>query len=188
LTEQKNYEANLETALAYLKQGNKEDATSTIQMALSQVPESEKLSENFAYFRILYFSARLAIDKGDYNRGATLVYEGLKLRKLYPDMLFLEILLSKLFHRYGEMLSAIISYFVSIELPENNSNDYEFVNDAAINEVFEVYLPLAYTNTQNHSMIKEVIMSTMDKLGGISTGQFIQKAYDIMCAIDNKAN
>ncbi|MBF0564272.1 MAG: hypothetical protein HQK89_03420 [Nitrospirae bacterium] len=186
--DQKDYEANLETAMAYLRQGNKNDALSTIQMALSQVPENEKLPENIPYLRILYFSARFAIESGDYNRSSTLVHEGLKLNKLYPDLLFLDVLLSKLFHRYGEMLSSLLSFLISIDLPEHAGVEYEFVNDTALHEVLETYLPLAYGNTQNHAPIKEVVLNTMDKLRGITTGQYLQKAYNIMSAMDNKNN
>ncbi|MBF0463645.1 MAG: hypothetical protein HQK88_04710 [Nitrospirae bacterium] len=185
---QKSYEANLETALSYLKNDQRKDAVSTMKRALSQVPEDEKLPENLAYLKILFFCARFAIEDTDERIAYYYIKEGIKTKKFYADFLFLDIFLAKLQHRYGDMLSSIIAYLISIDLPDRDAYGYDFVNTDAINEVFTVYLPLAYNNTQNHAMILNVLNNTIEKVKEFSTGENVSKAYDIMRAMDFKSN
>ncbi|MBF0319498.1 MAG: hypothetical protein HQL01_06830 [Nitrospirae bacterium] len=185
---QKDYESNLETAISYLRTDNNNDAKASVKKAFTQVPEEDKTEDNKSYLKILSLSARFAIEEGDISRASYYIRQGLKLKRFYADFLFLDIMLSKATHRYGDMLSALLSYLISIDLPDRDSYGYEFLNSEALKEVYDVYLPLAYSNTQNHAPILEIIQDTANKLKQITTGAYIDKAYDIMRAIDLKSN
>ncbi|MBF0344890.1 MAG: hypothetical protein HQL06_11745 [Nitrospirae bacterium] len=185
---QKDYEANLETTIVYLRQEQRNDAVSSLKTALSQVPAEDKVAENNTYLRILALSARFTIEEGDYAKAMYYIGEGLKLKKFYSDFLFLNTLIFKVLHKYGDMLTSIIGYLISVDLPDTDSYDYEFVNDAAINEMLNVYLPLAYTNTQNHDKVIEVIENTLIRMKEITSGQYIESALNVMRAIDQTSN
>jgi hypothetical protein len=167
---------------------NGTDARLTIKKALSQVPEEEKKEDNKSYLKILSMCARFAIEEGDSGRAAYYIRLGLKLKRFYADFLFLDILLAKMNHRYGDMLTSLLSYLISIDLPDRDAYGYEFLNSEALKEVYDVYLPLAYANTQNHTPVLEIMRDTAEKLKQITTGAYIDKAYDIMRAIDMKSN
>lgn len=185
---QKDYESNLETALSYLKTQNVADARLSIKKALSQVPEEDKTENNKSYLKILSMCARFAIEEGDIARAGYYIRLGLKLKRFHVDLLFLDILLTKATHRYGDMLSTILSYLIAIDLPDKDIYAYDFLNSEALKEIYDVYLPLAYANTQNHAPIMEIMRDTAEKLKKITTGAYLGKAYDIMRAIDLKSN
>ncbi|MBF0459473.1 MAG: hypothetical protein HQK99_16405 [Nitrospirae bacterium] len=184
----KDYESNIETAISYLKMQNGTDARLSIKKALSQVPDEDKNEENKSYLKILAMCARFAIEEGDISRAGYYIRLGLKLKRFHVDLLFLDVLLSKVSHRYGDMLTSLLSYLIAIDLPEREMYGYDFLNSEALKEVYDVYLPLAYSNTQNHTPIMEIIRDTAEKLKKITTGVYIDKAYDIMRAIDMKSN
>ncbi|MCG6551685.1 MAG: hypothetical protein L7F77_05110 [Candidatus Magnetominusculus sp. LBB02] len=185
---QKDYESNLETAISYLKVQNGADARLSIRKALSQVPEQDKTEDNKSYLKILSMCARFSLEEGDISRCGYYIRLGLKLKRFHVDLLFLDILLSKVTHRYGDMLTTILSYLIAIDLPDREIYEYDFLNSEALKEVYDVYLPLAYSNTQNHSPVMEIIRDTAERLRKIATGVYIDKAYDIMRAIDLKSN
>ncbi|MBF0608527.1 MAG: hypothetical protein SFH39_13375 [Candidatus Magnetobacterium sp. LHC-1] len=185
---QKDYEANLETTIAYMRQDQRRDAVLSLKTALAQVPLEDKVADNTAYLKILAMSARFTIEDGDYTKASYYISEGLKLKRFYADFLFLNTLIFKVLHQHGDMLTSIIGYLISIDLPDVYSYGYDFVNDAAIKEMLDVYLPLAYTNTPNHAQIQEVIEGTMIKMKEVTSGQYIESALNIMRDIDNRAN
>ncbi|KWT84068.1 hypothetical protein [Candidatus Magnetominusculus xianensis] len=185
---QRDYESNLETAVSYLKLQNGIDARLSVKKALSQVPEEEKTEDNKSYLKILALCARFAIEEADISRAGYYIRLGLKLKRFHVDLLFLDIMLSKVTHRYGDMLTTILSYLIAIDLPDRELYEYDFLNSEALKEVYDVYLPLAYSNTQNHAPIMEIIRDTAERLKKITTGVYVDKAYDIMRAIDLKSN
>ncbi|MBF0553415.1 MAG: hypothetical protein HQK96_02525 [Nitrospirae bacterium] len=185
---QKDYESNLETAISYLKMQNGIDARLSIKKAISQVPEEDKREDNSSYLKILSMCARFTIEDGDVSRAAYYIRQGIKLKRFHVDLLFLDILLSKATHRYGDMLTSILSYLIAIDLPDREIYGYDFLNSEALKEVYDVYLPLAYSNTQNHTPVMDIIRDTSEKIRKITTGVYLDKAYDIMRAIDLKSN
>ncbi|KJU83435.1 hypothetical protein MBAV_004371, partial [Candidatus Magnetobacterium bavaricum] len=54
---QKDYEANLETTIAYMRQDQRRDAVMSLKTALLQVPLEDKVADNTAYLKILAMSA-----------------------------------------------------------------------------------------------------------------------------------
>ncbi|MBF0316722.1 MAG: hypothetical protein HQL04_00980 [Nitrospirae bacterium] len=185
---QKDYEANLETTIAYMRQDQRRDAVLSLKTALSQVPAEDKVADNTAYLKILAMSARFTMEDGDYTKASYYISEGLKLKRFYSDFLFLNTLIFKILHKHGDMLTSIIGYLISVDLPDVDSYGYDFVNDAAVKEMLDVYLPLAYSNTPNHEKILEVIEGTVTKMKEVTSGQYIESALNVMRAIDSKVN
>ncbi len=185
---QKNYEANLDTAISYLQLNQKENAIASLNMAYSQVPNEDKTSDNSSYLKILSLAARFALEAGDFNNGANYINKGLSLKNLHADLLFLNILCLREQHKYGEILSNLINYLVAIDMPDAILFSYDFVNEEAINEVYESLIPIAYRNTPNHGPILEVIKDTIEKLKELSGGSYLERAYHIMLSIDRQEN
>jgi hypothetical protein len=183
----KNYEANLDTAISYLKSNQRDSAVKTTNMALSQVPGQDKLTDNYTFFKILSLAARFAIEDGLTARADALVQEGLSLKKMHADLLFLNSLICNSRHQYGEMLTSLISYLIAADLPEHELCGYDFVNPVAMKEVLGKYLPLAYNNTPNHEQILALVGDTLDKLKAISSGYSLEQAFRIMDDIDRGA-
>lgn len=186
--EQKNYEANLETALSYLKANQKENASASLKMALSQVPEEEKNQKNIPYLRILSSLATMLIEEGDVNKAYDYIKEGLQVKNLHADLNFLHILLLKSSHRYGEMLTSLISYLIAIDMPDKDLFEYEFFNDRALQEIYDVYIPLSFRNIPNRGPILKVLADTLEKLKQLSSGEYLDKAYQIMLALAEEEN
>ncbi|KJR42558.1 hypothetical protein MCHI_001539 [Candidatus Magnetoovum chiemensis] len=184
--EQKDYEANLETAVSYLKMDLKTDAEATFKMAMSQVPQEDKTSNNIAYIRILCYCAWLSLEAGDIIRASNLINEGLKLRKMHADLLFLNSLIFRSAHKYGDMLTSLISYLIAADLPDKDLFSYEFVNPGVLKSVIEDYIPLAFRNTPNHAPILEVIKNTIVKIKELASGEYIERAYNILIAIEKE--
>ena len=86
------------------------------------------------------------------------------------------------------MLTAIINYLIAIDLPDRDKYMYEFVNTVALNELYVEYLPVAYTNTPNHTPILSIVEDTIEKLKQIASGEFLEKGARIMKAIDSTNN
>jgi hypothetical protein len=182
-----NYEANLDTAISYLKSDQRAGAVETALMALSQIPDEDKRQDNYVYFKILSLVARFAVEDGRTARAEALIDEGLALRKMHADLVFLKSLIYNSRRQYGEMLTSLISYMIAADLPESESCGYDFVNPAAMKEVLEKYLPLAYNNTPNHAQILTLVEDTLSKLREISSGYSLEQAFNVMSAIDRGA-
>jgi hypothetical protein len=182
-----NYEANLDTAISYLKSDQRDSAVKTANMALSQVPAEDKRPDNYVFFKLLSLVARFAVEDGKTARAEALVEEGLALKKMHADLMFLKSLIHNSRHQYGEMLTSLISYLIAADLPERELCGYDFVNPMAMKEVLEKYLPLAYKNTPNHEQILLLVENTLTKLKDISSGYSLEEAFNVMAAIDRGA-
>jgi len=183
----RNYEANLDTAISYLRSNQRDSAVKTANMALSQVPDEDKRPDNYAFFKILSLAARFAVEDGQTARADALVQEGLALKKMHADLMFLKSLIHNSRRQYGEMLTSLISYLIAADLPERELCGYDFVNPMAMKEVLGKYLPLAYNNTPNHEQILALVEDTIEKLKDISSADSLQQAFKVMDAIDRGA-
>ncbi|KJU84129.1 hypothetical protein MBAV_003677, partial [Candidatus Magnetobacterium bavaricum] len=76
------------------------------------------MADNTAYLKILAMSARFTMEDGDYTKASYYINEGLKLKRFYADFLFLNTLIFKILHKHGDMLTAIVGYLISVDLPD----------------------------------------------------------------------
>src|SRR5208282_5638240 len=126
------YIANLDTAIAYLKMGKRDQARASLNRALSQVPEDEKNSGNLAYVKILSYTAAVAIGDEDYAVAAKYIEKGLSLKEGHADLLFMR--LRVLMHRgaYNAMFPDVLKYLIACGAEDRNLYDYGFTTPETV--------------------------------------------------------
>lgn len=174
------YIANFNSAISYLKIGQNEHAKESIKRALPQVPDDAKRGDNPVYLKILAFSARFAIEEKDYDAADIYISEGLALKDDHADLLFLKAMIMMDNKMFTEMFAELIKYLLSCKADDAKEYDYDFINNIALNEVFEKLLPLSYENSVDHPSLSEVVSNLKDKTGN----EYLKKAYEIVSSID----
>ncbi|BCB96079.1 hypothetical protein JZK55_10010 [Dissulfurispira thermophila] len=177
-----SYEANFNSALTYMKLGQKELAIDSLKRAMAQIPDNEKTKENAAYLKMLVMIAKFNFEKKQGEEAIKNIEEGLKIKDDHSDLLFLKALYLLDNKMFDEMLVTLINYLLTISDAESKKYDYEFVGEKALNEVFSNLIPLSYKNSVQHKNIKDIVKKMVD----VSQNENIKRAYDLMNEIDEK--
>jgi tetratricopeptide (TPR) repeat protein len=165
-----------------MKLGQKDLAIDSLKRAMAQIPDNEKTKENAAYLKMLTMVAKFNFEKKEGEEAIKNIEEGLKIKDDHSDLLFLKALYLLDNKMFDEMLVVLINCLLTLNGPDKDRYDYEFVGQNAINEVFNNLVPLAYKNATQHKSIKDIVK----KLSDVSRNEYIKKAYDIMSEIDAK--
>lgn len=177
-----SYEANFNSALTYMKLGQKELAIDSLKRAMAQIPENEKTKENAAYLKMLVMIAKFNFEKKEGEEAIKNIEEGLKIKDDHSDLLFLKALYLLDNKMFDEMLATLINYLLTISDEETKKYDYEFAGEKALNEVFSNLVPLSYKHSTQHKNIKEIVKKLVDA----SQNEYIKRVYDLMNEIDEK--
>jgi len=174
------YISNLNSAIAYLKMGKRDNAREALNRALSQVPEEEKKSDNPSYIKLLSYLAAVAVGDEDYTSAARYIEEGLALKEIHADLLYMRLLV--LIHRgaYNAMFPDVLKYLIACGAEDRNLYDCGFTTQEAIDKVMNEMLPLAYEHSTNHEAYFAAVMrytETMDN-------KLLKRAHEIMKSID----
>ncbi|MBF0539975.1 MAG: hypothetical protein HQK91_00795 [Nitrospirae bacterium] len=157
------YKANLDSAIAYLKVGQKGLALDALTKALGQVPEQDINIDNAAYFKILALLAELNISETNQIDAARYLDQGLHIKPDHADLLFLK---GVLLYEQGEFditLVLITRFLVGIEAPDAKYYDYVYNNDGAVNEAMENIAINAYKNSVNKEKLLNIIEQLSEK-------------------------
>ncbi|MEW6740298.1 MAG: hypothetical protein AB1325_10400 [Nitrospirota bacterium] len=177
-----SYQSNFNSALTYMKLGQKDLAIDSLKRAMAQIPDNEKTKENAAYLKMLTIIAKFNFEKKEGEEAIKNIEEGLKIKDDHPDLLFLKALYLLDNKMFDEMLAVLINYLLTLTSPDRDRYDYEFVGQNAINEVFNNLFPLAYKKAVQYKSI----MGVVEKIVNASQNEHIKKAYDLMRDIDSK--
>ncbi len=174
------YIANLNSAIAYLKMGKREHARESLSRALSQVPENEKTTDNLYYIRMLSFLGAMAVGDGDYASAARYIEEGLALREIHADLLYMRLLV--LMHRgaYNAMFPDVLKYLIACGADDSTIYDAGFATQESINKVLNEILPLAYENSTGREAYLAAVTRFIDATGN----ELLKRAYEIMTEMD----
>src|SRR5271169_3162744 len=120
------YIANLNSAIAYLKMGKRDNARESLNRALSQVTEDEKKSDNISYVKLLSYLAAMAVGDGDYTSAAGYIEEGLVLKEIHAALVYMRLLV--LMHRgaYNAMFPDVLKYFIACGADDRSIYDCGF--------------------------------------------------------------
>lgn len=176
----KSYEANYYSALSYLKMNLKEEAMDCFERAYSQIPEGHKREDNVVYFQILSRLVVFHLETSHPEQSKQFVEEGLGIKRDYPDLLFLKAVLLVDDQKYDEMLEAIILYLLTISDIQMDHSDYLYVNEVALDEVYNNLIPMAYRSALNSRPIREIV----EKLSNKTQSQWLTRAHTIMLQMD----
>jgi len=177
-----SYQSNFNSALTYMKLGQKDLAIDSLKRAMAQIPDNEKTKENAAYLKMLTIISKFNFEKKEGEEAIKNIEEGLKIKDDHSDLLFLKALYLLDNKMFDEMLAVLISYLLTLTVPDKDRYDYEFVGQNAINEVFNNLFPLAYKKAGQYKNI----MGVVEKIVNASQNEYIKKAYDLMRDIDSK--
>lgn len=177
-----SYEANFNSALTYMKLGQKELAIDSLKRAMAQIPDNEKTRENAAYLKMLALIAKFNFEKKEGEEAIKNIEEGLKIKDDHSDLLFLKALHLLDNKMFDEMLAVLLNYLLTLKHPDRERYDYEFTSENAINEVFNNLVPLAYKNSTQYKGIKDIVK----KMADASQNEYIRKVYNLMSEIDEK--
>lgn len=177
-----SYQSNFNSALTYMKLGQKDLAIDSLKRAMAQIPDNEKTKENAAYLKMLTMIAKFNFEKKEGEEAIKNIEEGLKIKDDHSDLLFLKALYLLDNKIFDEMLAVLINYLLTLTSPDKDRYDYEFVGQNAIDEVFNNLLPLAYKRALQYKSIIGIV----EKMVSASQNEYIKKAYDLMCEIDSK--
>ncbi len=174
------YIANLNSAIAYLKMGKRDHARESLNRALSQVPDEEKKSDNLPYIKMLSLLAATAVGDGDYTSAAKYIQEGLALREIHADLLYMRLLV--LMHRgaFNAMFPDVLKYFIACGADDGSVYDFGFATQEIIDKVMNEILPLAYENSTDHEAYFAAVSRYTDTTGN----KLLKRAREIMTAID----
>lgn len=177
-----SYQSNFNSALTYMKLGQKELAIESLKRAMEQIPDNEKTKENAAYLKMLTMIAKFNFEKKEGEEAIKNIEEGLKIKDDHSDLLFLKALYLLDNRMFDEMLAVLINYLLTLTSPDKDRYDYEFVGQNAINEVFNNLFPLAYKRALQYKSIIGIV----EKIVNASQNEYVKKAYDLMHDIDSK--
>ena len=177
-----SYQSNFNSALTYMKLGQKELAIESLKRAMAQIPDKEKTKDNAAYLKMLALIARFSFEKKDGNEAIKNIEEGLKIKDDHADLLFLKALYFLDNKMFEDMLAVLVNYLLTLAEPDKKIFDYEFTGENAINEVFNNLIPMAYKNATQYKNIKDIVK----KLSDASQSEYIERAYNLMSEIDEK--
>lgn len=177
-----SYQSNFNSALTYMKLGQKELAMESLKRAMEQIPDKEKTKDNAAYLKMLTMIVKFNFEKKEGEEAIKNIEEGLKIKDDHSDLLFLKALYLLDNKMFDEMLAVMINYLLTLTSPDKDRYDYEFVGQNAINEVFNNLFPLAYKNVAQYKSI----MGIVEKIVNASQNEHVKKAYDLMLDIDSK--
>ncbi len=177
-----SYQSNFNSALTYMKLGQKDLAIDSLKRAMAQIPDNEKTKENAAYLKMLTIISKFNFEKKEGEEAIKNIEEGLKIKDDHSDLLFLKALYLLDNKMFDEMLAVLIGYLLTLTGPDKDRYDYEFVGQNAINEVFNSLFPLAYKKAGQYKSITGVV----EKIVNASQNEYIKKAYDLMRDIDSK--
>ena len=174
------YKANLSSGIAYLKMGKRDNARESLNRALSQVPEDEKKGDNPSYLELLTYLAAMAVGDEDFTSAAKYIEEGLALKEIHADLLYMR--LNVLMHRgaYNAMFPSVLKYLIACGAEDRNIYDYGFTTQEVIDKVMNEILPPAYEQSTDHEAYFAAVtryMETMDS-------KLLKRAHEIMTEID----
>jgi len=175
------YIANLNSAIAYLKMGKRDHARESLKRAFSQVPEDQKKGDNLYYIKLLSLLAATALGDGDYTSAAGYIEEGLALREIHADLLYMRLLV--LTHRgaYNAMFPDVLKYLIACGADDSSGlYDYGFATQELIDKVMNQMLPLAYENSAG----REEYMAAVTRFAEATGNKLLKRAHEIMTAID----
>jgi tetratricopeptide (TPR) repeat protein len=176
-----SYIANLNTAVAYLKMGKRDQARDSLKRAFSQVPEDEKKSDNLSYVKILSYTAAIAIGDEDYAKAAKYVEEGLSLKEGHADLLFMRLLVLRHRGAYNAMFPDVLKYLIACSSAEDRTiYEYGFTTPELIKQVMDEILPPAYENSADHEAYMAAVTRFVENTGS----PFLKMAHEIMTNID----
>lgn len=174
------YIANINSGVAYLKTGQREQAKESFIRAISQTPIEEKRADNAIYLRALTLLSILTTDEGEYVIARNYIDEGLALKDNHADLLYLKMFIMNKNGDYADMLPSVIRYLHSCNEEGSDIYDYGFVNKETIDIVMDQMLPVSYENSLDHVALRDVVERLVNKTGDL----YLKRAYDIMRAID----
>ncbi len=130
--------------------GQRHHAREALNRALSQVPEDEKRSDNPSYIKLLSYLAAMALGDEDYTSAAKYIEEGLALKEIHADLLYMRLLV--LMHRgaYNAMFPDVLKYLIACGAADLGIYDCGFATPEVIDKVMNEILPLAYENSADH--------------------------------------
>lgn len=174
------YKANLSSGVAYLKMGKRDNARESLNRALSQVPEEEKKGDNPSYLELLTYLAAMAVGDEDFTTAAKYIEEGLALKEIHADLLYMR--LNVLVHRgaYNAMFPDVLKYLIACGAEDSNIYDYGFTTQIVIDKVMNEFLPLAYEQSADHKAYLAAVKRFADNTGS----KLLIRAHEIMTAID----
>ncbi len=174
------YISNLNSAIAYLKMGKRDPARESLNRALSQVPEDEKNSGNISYIKLLSYLAATAVGDGDYTSAAKYIEEGLALKEIHADLLYMRLLV--LMHRgaYNAMFPEVLKYLMACGAEDRSIYDCGFATQEVIDKVMNEILPQAYENSVNH----EAYYAAVTRYTETMDNKLLKRAHEIMTEID----
>jgi len=174
------YIANLNSAIAYLKMGKRDPARESLNRALSQVPEDEKKSDNLSYIKLLSYLSAMAVGDGDYTTAARYIEEGLALREIHADLLYMRLLV--LMHRgaYNAMFPDVLKYLIACGAEDLSIYDCGFTTQEVIDKVMNEMPPLAYEHSTDH----EAYFAAVTRFTDAKDNRLLKRAHEIMTAID----
>ncbi len=175
-----SYIANLNSAIAYLKMGQRDHARESLNRALSQVPEDEKKGDNLAYIRMLSYLAATAVGDKDYTSAAKYVEEGLSLREMHADLLYLRLVVLKYRGAYDAMFPDVLKYLLACSSEDSSIYNYGFTTDESVARVMNEMLPPAYENSSDH----EAYMAAVTRYVDTSGSKLLKMAHEVMMTID----
>ena len=175
-----SYIANLNSAIAYLKMGQRDHARESLNRALSQVPQDEKKGDNLAYIKMLSFQAAIAVGDKDYTTAAKYIEEGLSKRENYADLLYLRLVVLRHRGAYNAMFPDVLKYLLACSAEDSSTYDYGFTSDELVAMVMNEMLPLAYENSADH----EAYMAAVTTFINATSSKLLKIAQEIMLAID----
>ena len=177
-----SYQSNFNSALTYMKLGQKELAIESLKRAMSQIPDKEKTKDNAAYLEMLALIAKFNFEKKDGNEAIKNIEEGLKIKENHADLLFLKALYLLDNKMFDEMLAVLINYLLTLTSADKDIYDYEFTGQNALDEVFGNLIPLSYKNSPQYKSINDIVK----KMADASQNEYIKRAYNVMNEIDEK--
>jgi Tfp pilus assembly protein PilF len=157
------YKANLDSAIAYLKVGQKGLAFDALTKALSQVPKQDIKTDNAAYFKILALLAELNISDAKQLDASFYLDRGLEIKPDHADLLFLKGILLYEQGEFDIVLVLITRFLIGIESPDAKYYDYVYNNQGAITEAMENIAINAYKNSVNKKELINIIEQLSEK-------------------------
>lgn len=157
------YKANLDSAIAYLKVGQKGLALDALTKALAQVPKEDINPDNADYFKVLTLLSELYISASKQIEAVKLIDHGLEIKPDHADLLFLKGILVYELREFDIALVLITRFLVGIESPDAKYYNYVYNNQGAINEAMENIAITAYKNSVNKEKIFNIIEQLYEK-------------------------
>lgn len=174
------YIANLNSAIAYLKMGQRDNARESLNRALSQVSQEEKNSGNVSYIKLLSYLAAMAVGDSDYTTAARYIEEGLALKEVHADLLYMRLLVLMYRGAYNAMFPDVLKYLIACGAEDRSIYDCGFTTQEIIDRVMNEILPLAYENSTDHKAYFAAVARYAETTGN----KLLKRAHEIMANID----